>query len=439
VSAPTSGRAAARRGGPGPPAPTRAAWAVPALAAIVMVLTVAVGLQRDLTGHPLGVPHPPFIGGFNPEATIWIFLAVPCFVAAVALVNPLFKPKPLLFAAALLGLTLVLRIVLFASRLGGDFDRTLAVLPRGEGKNEYLPTMAAFEYGPRFVLDRFAELVPALPVHSAGHPPGLVLTMHYLGLTTGMRLAWFCLLVGALSAPLTYVLARRLFDERTARIAGVLAAFSPAMLHFGAVSPDAVYLTLGLLAAIPLAYNRVWLGALVLAVVVMFAWSLLAIGAWAAILVLARDGLKPAVKLAVACGVAVLGVQALLAVGTGWDPIGTFHATHDVYTVGIASRRPYWFWLFGSPTAFFLILGAPVAWLAFARLQQRAPEALAIFAVILVAAVAGFTKAETERIWLFLVPLVCLAAAPLVRRPTLLAATLAVQAVVYELLFDTLW
>ena len=47
--------------------------------------------------------------------------------------------------------------------------------------------------------------------------------------------------------------------------------------------------------------------------------------------------------------------------------------------------------------------------------------------------------AETERIYLFLVPFMCLAAAPLVKRPTLLAAALATQAVVYELLFDTLW
>ncbi len=289
------------------------------------------------------------------------------------------------------------------------------------------------------MLDRFAELVPALPVHSAGHPPGLVITMDFLGLNTGTRLAWFCIIVGALSAPLTYVLAKRLFDDRVARIAGVLAAFSPAMLHFGAVSPDAVYLTLGLLAAIPLLSGRIVLGAFALALVTMFAWSELAIGAWATILVLTRDGLKPALKLAVACGVALLGTQALLAISTGWDPIGTFHATHDVYTVGIASRRPYWFWLLGSPTAFLLILGAPIAWLALARLQQRAPEAIAILAVIAVAAVAGFTKAETERIWLFLVPLVCLAAAPAVRRPTLLVGVLAVQAVVYELLFDTLW
>ena len=59
--------------------------------------------------------------------------------------------------------------------------------------------------------------------------------------------------------------------------------------------------------------------------------------------------------------------------------------------------------------------------------------------MIAIASVLGFTKAETERIWLFLVPFVCLAAAPLVRRPRALAAALAVQALAYELLFDTLW
>jgi hypothetical protein len=64
---------------------------------------------------------------------------------------------------------------------------------------------------------------------------------------------------------------------------------------------------------------------------------------------------------------------------------------------------------------------------------------VAIFTVIAVAAVVGFTKAETERIWLFLAPFVCLAAAaeraPL--RPLL--AALAAQALLYELAFDTVW
>ena len=247
------------------------------------------------------------------------------------------------------------------------------------------------------------------------------------------------IVVGALSAPLTYVLAKRLFDEDVARVAGVLAAFSPALLHFGATSADAVYLTLGVLAAITLLGKRPWLGALVLAVVSLFAWSLLAVAAWAAVLILARDGWRPALRFAALSGVILLAFHAVFALATGFDALGTLHATSRVYEVGIASRRPYAYWLFGSPTAFLLILGAPIFWLALRSLADRTPEALAIASVIAFSCVLGFTKAETERIWLFYVPLVILAAAPLVRRPQLLAGVLAVQAVGYELLFDTLW
>ena len=57
------------------------------------------------------------------------------------------------------------------------------------------------------------------------------------------------------------------------------------------------------------------------------------------------------------------------------------------------------------------------------------------------AAALGFTKAETERIWLFLVPLACIAAAaalPDRLLPAALAA-LAEQALAVELLFGTVW
>ena len=112
------------------------------------------------------------------------------------------------------------------------------------------------------------------------------------------------------------------------------------------------------------------------------------------------------------------------------------HATARVYELGIAARRPYAFWVFGSPVAFLLVLGLPIAWLA---LRSSAPEARAIASVIAIAAIAGFTKAETERIWLFLAPLVCLAAAPLVQKHRALAAALAVQALVYGALMNTVW
>ena len=49
--------------------------------------------------------------------------------------------------------------------------------------------------------------------------------------------------------------------------------------------------------------------------------------------------------------------------------------------------RPYWFWLFGSPVAFLLVLGLPIAWLALRALARGEALAIAIFAVIAIAAV----------------------------------------------------
>jgi methylthioxylose transferase len=181
--------------------------------------------------------------------------------------------------------------------------------------------------------------------------------------------------------------------------------------------------------------------ALVLAVVSLFAWSLLAVGAWAALLAWRRGGLKDMLALGVLCGAALLGVHGAFAALTGFDPIGTLEATEQVYRRGIASERPYWFWLPGSPTAFLLVLGLPIAWLALRALGAGDATAVAIFAVIAIAAVAGFTKAEVERIWLCFAPFVCLAAASALHerhlRPVL--ALLAVQALAWELLWNTVW
>ena len=145
--------------------------------------------------------------------------------------------------------------------------------------------------------------------------------------------------------------------------------------------------------------------------------------------------------LGLTCAAALLAVHGGLAALTGWDPVGTLEATEQVYRFGIAAERPYWFWLFGSPTAFLLMLGLPVAWLALRALVRGDDAAIAIFAVLAIAAVAGFTKAEVERIWLCFAPLVCLAAATALQerhlRPAL--ALLGAQALAWELLWNTVW
>jgi methylthioxylose transferase len=415
---------------------------LPWLAVAALALPVVIGRVAD---GPLGVTNPPFVARVDPHADPLLAVSVLCFAAAVAWAPRLLDVAPARFVAGTFAVTLVLRLALAAG--GSDegiaawwavFDPTRS----WEAPNEYLPALGALHWGPGVFLDRFAETVPALPVHAAGHPPGLLVTLYALGISSPAGMAALCIVIGALSVPLTYPLGRRLLDERRTRVATLLLAFAPGALIFSATSADAVYLTLGLLAAWPLtAASWRWraTGAAVLAAVSLFAWSLPAVGAWAAIVVWRRDGIRAAVALCALCAAALVAFSAALYGLSGFDPIGTLRATEDVYRLGIASIRPYWYWLLGSPAAFLLVLGLPILWYALRSLADGQTVAVAIFTVLAVAAVMGFTKAETERIWLFFAPFVCLAAAasPLPLRPVL--AALAVQAVGYELVVDTLW
>jgi methylthioxylose transferase len=418
--------------------------ALPLVAAVAGFATLIVGLYlRRVLDEPIGLPYAPLVGSWDPQADPLLAVSVLCFVAAVWLAPRLLSVPAPIFALAMLALTLVLRLALAAG--GGGTEQWTAVFDPDrswEGENEYFAALGALDFGAGFFVDRFAELVPSLPVHAAGHPPGLLVTVHALGIDSPGGLAALCIGAGALSGPLAYLLGRQVLDERRARLAALLLAFAPGALLFGATSADAVFLTLGLLAAWPLA-ARSWparaAGAVLLAAGSFFAWSLLAVGAWAAIVAWRREGLRPAIVQSALCGAVLIGFYVLLYAATGFDPIGTLRATEEVYRAGVASTRPYWFWLFGSPAAFLLVLGLPLSWLALRALGRGETLAVAIFAVIAVAAVIGFTKAETERIWLFLAPFVCLAAAteraPL--RPLL--AALAAQAVLYELLWETVW
>jgi hypothetical protein len=413
--------------------------AVAWVAAAVAVATVVVGSVSDT---PLGVRHPPFVGKIAPHADPLIVVSLACFAGAALAAPRLLTLRPATFALATFALTLVLRLALAAGGGGRGgagiaaswkvFDATRSY----EAPNEYLPALGALHWGPRFFLDRFAETVPALPVHAAGHPPGLLLTLDALGIESPGGMAALCIGVGALSAPLTYLAARTVLEEPRARIATLLLAFAPGALLFGATSADAVYLTLGVLAAWLLIARPV-AGAVALAVASFFAWSLLAVGAWAAIVTLRRQGRRAAAMLCGLCAAALAAFYALMYAATGFDVVGTLQATADVYRAGVAASRPYWYWLFGSPTAFLLVLGLPIAW--YALRAARHTLGIAILAVLAFAAVMGFTKAETERIWLFFVPFVCMAAAtreiPL--RPVL--AALAVQALAWEFLWDTIW
>ena len=283
-----------------------------------------------------------------------------------------------------------------------------------------------------------------MTTHVKGNPPGPLVALHVLGVSGPIALAALCIGLGALSAPLAYDLGRSLGGEQRGRIAGVLTAFSPAMLLFGVTSVDYAYASLGLVVACLLARRGIaplLAGSIAAAFASLFSWLLLAIPAWSAVVALRRYGWRRAVAVAVIAGGAVVAVNALLALAYGYDPLSALRATATVYPHGAAATRPYSFWLFGSPAAWAMMLGLPLTWLALRSLSVGEPAAVALWALVLVSSLLGFTKAETERIWLPFVPLACVAAAtvtPAGRLRPLLGA-LAGQALVTELLFFTVW
>jgi methylthioxylose transferase len=435
-------RASQPVGGFSPPA-----WLVSRIVTFGAAATVVAGLSIKAATGKLGTALPPFVMAWEPRVSPLAAVSA-CMLAAGALVAPRAARElrsPPAFAAFLFALALALGLSVNLARHGvHDWYAIFDTSPGGsfEAPNEYLPGLPALSYGARFFLDRFAELVPAAPVNVAGHPPGLLLSLHALGISSAQGMAALCIGVGALTAPLSYDLGRTLLGEERGRNAGVLAAFAPSLLVFGVTSADYLYAALGLRGVCLLVRRRARvLGAAVAAMAAFFSWLLLALPAWAAIVVWRREGLRAAVLLVAACAVALVALNGALALWVGYDAIGALRATGSVYHHSIARVRPYGFWVFGSPTAWGVMAGLALAAPALRALAAREPAAVGLAAVIGFSAVLGFTKAETERIWLPFVPLLCVAAAAALpaKRVAPVLWLLAAQALAVELLFQTIW
>jgi hypothetical protein len=432
-----------------PGAPSR--WELPLLGALaaVAVVTIWRGHVDGKLQGAYGTANPPFVLGLVSKVDPWAAVAVVVLGLGAVLGPRLLsaRVRPAVVAGALLVLALAAGLALNAARVGPyGWWAVFDLGPRGsfEAANEYLPGIPTLRWGIPNYLDRFAETVPSQPVNIAGHPPGPLLLMRALGIETARPLAALCIAGAGLCAPLTYAIGRQVTTERAARIAGLLAVFTPVMLLDGFTSFDAVYAAMGAAAAALLLSRRGWvvaLGVVAFAICTVFSWALLGVGAAVAIAVLLRDGWRRALVVAAASGVGFLAINGILAAGWGYDPVGTLRATEEVYRNSLAQVRPYHFWVFGSPVAWGVMLGPIVLAAAVRAALRRSPAAVAILTVVLIAAVAGFTKAETERIWLIFVPLACVAAAPLFtpRRLPLVLGVLGVQALAIQLLAETVW
>ena len=414
---------------------------------VVGLATVAGGLIFTAAGGHLGTSLPPFFAFWDPHVDTYALIGLPVLAISAAASVPLLRGRGNLwgFLAGVFLIALAARLGLSLLRDGADgWYAVFGTDP--EAGNEYLPALPAVDsLGLHAFLDRFAELAPTLPIHPSAHPPGTLVLLDLTGIDSARPFAALVIVVGTAAAPLTYVLARRVgIEEDRSRAAAILIAFSPAALLYGVLSTDAMFATLGLIAACLLVGSGLlsWTcGAVALALASFFSWALLALGAFAAIFQLLRRGLGSAVGMALVAGLVLAGFYAALYGAWGFDPLGSVRAAGDAYDLGIANARPYLYWLFGSPVAFAVALGLPTAWFAARALGTGNEVAVGLAVIVVVSVAVGLTKAETERIWLFMGPLAAVAAATLVplRRMPLIVGLLVAQALATQILLDTIW
>ncbi|HJQ01792.1 MAG TPA: hypothetical protein VJ851_09335 [Jatrophihabitans sp.] len=248
-------------------------------------------------------------------------------------------------------------------------------------------------------------------VHVAGGPPGTLLLFALLARADVAGPVWASLLViavGAAAVPAGLLTARQLAGEETARRAAPFLAFAPSAVWV-ATSADALFLGFSAwgIALLAVAADRrsaatradllALLGGLLLGAALYCSYGIAPLGLVAVAVVLSRRRVRPL----------LLGATGVAAVAAGFAALGFWWwsgltATRIRYAEGIASSRPYGYFLLADLAAFALAVG-PAALAGLARLPRGSRLWWPVGATLLAIAAAdlsGLSKGEVERIWL---------------------------------------
>lgn len=261
------------------------------------------------------------------------------------------------------------------------------------------------------------------PVHIAGHPAGALLFfvgLVKLGLGSGLAAGLSVIVIAATTPVAVLLTLRRLATEELARRAAPFLVVGPAAIWM-AVSADAVFGAVAawglccLAVAATSSRRLVVVGfsvaaGLLLGYCVMLSYGLPLLGVLAvAILAISRSWLP----LPIAAVAAVAVVVAFAAAGFAWWE--AYPVLVERYWDGIASSRPYWYWIWGNLAALVFSAGPLVGASVAVALRDARPLrslltrpvvvlALAALATVALADLSGMSKAEVERIWLPFVP-----------------------------------
>ena len=382
------------------------------------------------SGQRLGLRAAPLYGRWDPVLTLRIAAAIAVAVAVVWRGPHLAQRARFRALVAMTAIAAVLWSIGLALVDGAD-----ALTAPLVGRHEQLPFARGVADIGRFV-DTFTERIAEYPIHVQGHPPASVVLFALLDRVGLAGTGWVALLVvagGGVAIAATLVVTRSLAGEAAARSAAPFLALLPAAIWI-ASTVDALYAGVGLggVALVALSMERrrsasAWLalaGGAALGLAVHLSYGLVLVGVLVVALAWRHRRLGPLVWASIG-GTAVTALF-LFAGFAWWEGLA---ATHERYTAGIASTRPYGYSLVGNLAALALAAG-PVVAVGLARWRNVATAVVApVVVAVVIADVLGLSKGEVERIWLFLViPLAVAAGAVATRaRPWLaLQATAAI-------------
>lgn len=388
------------------------------LIALAMLFPVVSGLNVHVRWFPpLHAEWMPRVGPGTAAALILAVLAARYAVDLAARMSW----RPLLAAsfATSLAWMLSLATVDGLGGIGTILDTQYEYLRTARAVTDFGATLR--DYVAHIPLDS----VDNWPVHIAGHPPGALLffvVLVRIGLGSGLAAGLVVTLAAATTSVAVMMTLKRLGAEDGARRAAPFLVLGPAAIWmsvsadamFGAVAAWGLCLLAHAVTARSRASTAAWslAAGLVLGYCVMLSYGLPLLGVLAvAILVIGRRW-QP---LPWAVGAAIAVVLAFAVGGFAWWE--AYPVLVDRYYAGVASNRPYTYWVWANLAALAFsagpLVGSAIA-VGIVRLRGLGSAIPAERTVILLVAAAvatvvladlsGMSKAEVERIWLPFVP-----------------------------------
>ncbi|SCL23861.1 Dolichyl-phosphate-mannose-protein mannosyltransferase [Micromonospora rhizosphaerae] len=315
----------------------------------------------------------------------------------------------------------------------GDLTKGIATGP----KSPYYTSDLHFVYelGVREFVERHPELSEQFhSYNSRTHPAGVFVFLYLLfrifGASHSLRIAAAIAVVAFASAISAWLIGRTLGGERAGRIGAVLFAAAPGPLMLAYSNLDTVFavpMTLSVALFVLAAHRRsvtvaAAAGAVLgLGTLMTFATSFIVLAATIALVV--QTGWRTAARLLAAAAAGGVAVLVLAWLTLGFDVLASYQVSPKVST-------PYkWYWLLGSPAAWLIYAGLPLAALGIYGLFRKVPGAgrpvlvtvLVLFLVVWAGLPTELTKlrpGEVERTWMFLYPMAAATAGLVVDRWT---------------------